>query len=606
MGNNLNLVETKLAVAGSPCHFTHLTLTQGFNSHHTFEIKLDFQELDEKWMNSPVQIIQLIGEEVEITMQHRQTGESNPFKGIITNVSMAGRHGEQNCYILYGCSPTIKLEDRPTMDCFVDSNLKNIVTEAVATSGNGGEVTVNPKFASTIDYISQYNESAFAFLNRLSHKYGEWNFYDGVTHYFGKPDLGTPAEIYYDKEMTHFDLRAGAVRPNGTRFHYISSDNDPISNPIPETVDGVRGYIKAALDASKKIYSTDAILPLEPVISNRKELEDMVKAEKYREVAQSLIMQGQTQTCKVRIGKLVKVALPKTMDVPVKEVETFLVTEVTHHIDQDGTYYNTFKGIPSEMENVPMPSMPLPNAYPQVAWVKSNADPKNQGRVQVETQWQKLRNKTTNWIKVQTPDAGGSDKVSSNRGLVTIPEEGDLVMLNFEYGDPDRPYCAGSVFTSQSGGGGGQGNKSKSLTSRSGNALKLNDEDGSVTLNDKAGSDSFINMDGSENIFIVSKNSIVLNCGESTIYMDKDGKIAIEGVEVNISGKSQVNIASGAEGGPASGMQIVPSKISMGAEAEINLGGEAAVISIGSESGAINIVSGGADIIVGGKTVRIN
>ena len=530
MGNNLNLVETKLAVAGSPCHFTHLTLAQGFNSHHTFEIKLDFQELDEKWMNSPVQIIQLIGEEVEITMQHKTTGESNFFKGLITNVSMAGQHGEQNYYILYGCSPTIKLEDRPTMDCFIDSNLKNIVNEAVATSGNGGEVTVAPKFTGSIDYIAQYDESAFAFLNRLSHKYGEWNFYDGVTHYFGKPDLGAPANIYYDREMTHFDLRAGAVRPNGTRFHYISTDNDPISNPIPETVDGVRGYIKAALDASKKIYSTNAILPLEPAIANRQEMEKMVEAEKYREVAQSLIMQGQTQTCKVRIGKLIKVILPNTMEVPLKEVETFLVTEVTHHIDQDGTYYNTFKGIPDKMENIPMPALPLPRAYSQVAWVLSNADPKNQGRIQVQTQWQKLRNKNTNWIKVQTPDAGGSDKVSSNRGLVTIPEEGDLVMINFEYADPDRPYCAGSVFTSQSGGGGGQANRSKSLTTRSGSTVTLDDDQGagSITISDPSG--NVVVLDGVENTTITSPNShkTLVGGDQATLSMDAEGNITLE------------------------------------------------------------------------------
>lgn len=329
-----------------------------------------------------------------------------------------------------------------------------------------------------------------------------------------------------------------------------------------------------------------------------------MKVEKSRAVGEMLVMRGSTQTCKIKIGAPVSIRLPETMDVSVKSVDTFIITRVTHEVDQQGHYSNNFEGIISGIESIPMEKPKIPTAHPQIATVKDNADSK--GRIKVEFQWQKKLGKTTNWIRVQSPDAGKSEKVSTNRGLVTIPEIGDTVMVGFEYGDSSRPFSMGSIFTSKAGGGGGQGNKSKSLVSRSGNALKLDDETGSARLNDKAGSDSFIELDGSENIVISSKNTITLICGESVISMDKTGKINIEGVEINVSGASQVNIVSGGEGGPASGIQITPDTISMGAEAEINMGGKATVISIGSESGAINIVSAGADVILGGSTVRIN
>ena len=49
-------------------------------------------------------------------------------------------------------------------------------------------------------------------------------------------------------------------------------------------------------------------------------------------------------------------------------------------------------------------------------------------------------------MRVQSPDAGKSDKVAKNRGFVFIPEPGDLVMVGFEQGNPDRPYVTGSLF----------------------------------------------------------------------------------------------------------------------------------------------------------------
>ncbi|MDR3339487.1 MAG: hypothetical protein LBT25_05235 [Candidatus Symbiothrix sp.] len=133
----LNLVETKITVAGKKVSFARLKLQQAFNQHGWFEIEIDHNELEEKWMNDPIPIIKYIGLDVCITMQHRQTGEQNLFAGIITNVSFTGHHGQQNFIVLTGASPTIKLDGKPTMDSFMDLPLQQVVDEAVANSGNG-------------------------------------------------------------------------------------------------------------------------------------------------------------------------------------------------------------------------------------------------------------------------------------------------------------------------------------------------------------------------------------------------------------------------------------------------------------------------------------
>ncbi len=77
----------------------------------------------------------------------------------------------------------------------------------------------------------------------------------------------------------------------------------------------------------------------------------------------------------------------------------------------------------------------MPLAETQMATVLSNADPHGAGRVQVRMNWQ-TDNMRTSWVRVMTPDGGGSKDVKSNRGFVFIPEVGDQVLLGFRHGDP--------------------------------------------------------------------------------------------------------------------------------------------------------------------------
>ena len=89
-------------------------------------------------------------------------------------------------------------------------------------------------------------------------------------------------------------------------------------------------------------------------------------------------------------------------------------------------------------------------------------------RQRVQFQWQKDKNKTTNWIRVQTLDAGTSGPFPKNRGHVFIPELDDQVMIGFEYGDPNRPYMTGSMFPERHAKGGEADNNIKSIKTRSG------------------------------------------------------------------------------------------------------------------------------------------
>ena len=541
MASLLNAVEVTASVAGKNLKYYSLQLEQAFYAHHRFTIVTDYEELTGAWMDDPGRMIRLIGENVNITMRHRQTGEENLFLGIITGIIHSGYHGNQNSITVSGYSPTIKLDGKPTMDSFMDRTLEQVVNEAVANSGNGGEVTVKPTFKSQLDYVAQYNESCFDFLVRLAGHFGEWFFYDGLQTRFGMK-YGKDASLEYDREMTYFELAANMQAGKFKRYQYLHHDDKDIDTGAPDDVPGVRGYLKVTKDRSETIYTSEATVPLFPDVKTKKDLDDLVKAEKSRSVAGMLLIRGKTQTCKVKIGDSLRVQISDTVKGAFSHVDRFLVTKVNHFVDQDGRYHNDLEGIIDGMEVVPVPEPKLPVTGPQLATVKTNEDPKERGLVKVEFPWQKPKHKTTNWIRVQTPDAGKSDKVGNNRGFVFVPEKDDLVMIGFEFGDPSRPFVMGGIFSEKTGKGGSKNNKTKSLTTRSGATVILDDDEnkGSITIKELSG--NVVRLDGNGNIDITAPNTITLNAKD--IKLNAGNSISVESKPGKNGGEGTIDVTA--------------------------------------------------------------
>ena len=183
-----------------------------------------------------------------------------------------------------------------------------------------------------------------------------------------------------------------------------------------------------------------------------------------------------------------------------------------------------------------------------------------------------------------TPDAGSSSKVSKNRGFMAIPEVGDQVMVNFQHNHPDRPFVMGGLFHGKVGGGGGSGNNIKSLSSKSGHIIELNDG-GGMMIRDKNGNhvtlsgdgdittqvsndntenighnhttnvktkttinvgkgQSVLMMDDTGAISVESIKEIKFKTGSSSIMMDKDGNITIKGINITVEGTTTKIIGS--------------------------------------------------------------
>lgn len=596
----LNLVATKVTVKGEEQKFVSLHLRQGFNRHHTFTVVVNYLSPNNTFQQTPEKFIDYIGETASISFVHRQTGESYDFEGIITQVEMVGSMGETGGVAIHGTSPTILYENNRTLDSWMDQSLSTIIKKATQEYGKVNLVS-NPKYAAPIPYMAQYNESVFDFMNRLSALYGEWFYYDGTKVYFGKPDRDNTEKIVYDMDLEEVRLVANLVPGKSARYDYVAQENKQHNADTPAKPDGMNDLQSIAHSCSEKAYTAKTTSAADPHVTDKAELDEQMRIVKNASGANLLNIKGIGKTCRIRIGEIIDVSFPDRMKLP--PLGKFRIVGIEHEVRRDGHYSNSFVGVPDGTVHIPVPDVKRPLALPELATVKENNDDKGQGRVKVAFDWQK-NGKTTNWIRVQTPNAGVSGAVPKNRGWVFVPEVGDQVMVSYEHGNPDRPYVTGSVFHSGSGKGGDKDNKVKSIITRSGNAIVFDDETGSIVITDQTGK-QLIMLDGTDAITVMAKKSITLtNEAESVIVMD-DKSIGLQADTIALEGRKSVTLLSGNE------CMVLSSEKSIISSSGTNIKQEAAKdYDVAAKNGTVNgvnlMIEGKGNVTVSGGIVKFN
>ena len=596
----LNLVATKVTVKGEEQKFVSLHLRQGFNRHHTFTVVVNYLSPNNTFQQTPEKFIGYIGETASISFVHRQTGESYDFEGIITQVEMVGSMGETGGVAIHGTSPTILYENNRTLDSWMDQSLSTIIKEATQEYGKVNLVS-NPKYAAPIPYMAQYNESVFDFMNRLSALYGEWFYYDGTKVYFGKPDRDNTEKIVYDMDLEEVRLVANLVPGKSARYDYVAQENKQHNADTPAKPDGMNDLQSIAHSCSEKAYTAKTTSAADPHVTDKAELDEQMRIVKNASGANLLNIKGIGKTCRISIGEIIDVSFPDRMKLP--PLGKFRIVGIEHEVRRDGHYSNSFVGVPDGTVHIPVPDVKRPLALPELATVKENNDDKGQGRVKVAFDWQK-NGKTTNWIRVQTPNAGVSGAVPKNRGWVFVPEVGDQVMVSYEHGNPDRPYVTGSAFHSGSGKGGDKDNKVKSIITRSGNAIVFDDETGSIVITDQTGK-QLIMLDGTDAITVMAKKSITLtNEAESVIVMD-DKSIGLQADTIALEGRKSVTLLSGNE------CMVLSSEKSIISSSGTNIKQEAAKdYDVAAKNGTVNgvnlMIEGKGNVTVSGGIVKFN
>lgn len=493
-----------------------LEIQQALSAHHTFELRLYHTELEDPRTYRIERTRELLGKPVSVVLGTHNTADITRFSGIITEVAFEEKTGLYGEVILRGASPTILLESGAHYRSFLDKNLSTIADEVLAPVKGRLETIVAPRFTGNIEYTVQHGESHFAFLNRLAALHGEWLLYDGERLHFGRPARGGEHELQYARHIESLQMAMRAAAGTFETIGYRAAEDQALSQKAPERVPGLNFYGDTAVEKSKSIYP-EAVRHYSTLHApDQGELTRSTGVAKAALAADTFSVRGTSRHPAPRPGLRLRVMMSGS------EMGEYLVTSATHRLDNVNNYSCAFEALGADLEVLPVSErIVLPRAEAQVATVMSNADPAGQGRVQVQMQWQDEDN-TTPWIRVMTPDAGSSGAVSKNRGYVFIPEEGDQVMVGFENGNPDAPFVLGSLFHGVNGAGGGADNVTKSISTRSGHTIELNDTgDGThIIIRDPGGNEIFLDTRG-RNITITAPETITLQAKNINLHAEE-------------------------------------------------------------------------------------
>jgi phage baseplate assembly protein V len=167
-----------------------------------------------------------------------------------------------------------------------------------------------------------------------------------------------------------------------------------------------------------------------------------------------------------------------------------------------------------------------------VGVVSNNQDPDNLHRVKVRFPWLS-KDVESNWARVAAPMAG------NGRGAYFLPEVDDEVLVAFEHGQVDHPFVIGSLWNGRDGAPESNAdgeNNHRTIRSRSGHVVRLNDRSGGETI-------EIIDKSGKNRVIIdTSKNSITIEADSDITIKSSTGKLTMQanGIEM----KSQAGISA--------------------------------------------------------------
>jgi len=566
-------------------HFKHFKLKQNAVKHHEFDLMLAHDSLGNAENHNLEEAQNFLGKRITVIFKYKdvEDGPERSFVGVITEVGFSQEKGSLGNIVLTGFSPTILLDAAPHIQSFgggQEISLNSIADQVIkeGLGQNKFDFRVDSQHGN-VSYSSQYEETHYNYLARIAEAYGEQFYYDGEVLHFGKlPPQEQPVKLTYGSSVNDVKIKMKAQHVNPTFYGYNSSKNEKLTTGNSK-INHTSDIAKRAYEISEKTFQTPSLRVAPIKASSFMDIDASQKGTAGSKASNVFVTSGTTTVPFLYPGCIADIEMRKTDTNQTSYFTKLMIVEVNHEVDARGYYTGTFDAIASDTGFIPRPEFMLPKAEPQFAKVISNTDSMNQGRVQVQFDWQN-GSTTTEFIRVMTPDAGSSDKVSKNRGFMAIPEVGDQVIVNFVHQHPDRPFVMGGMFHGGVGGGGGQNNNIKSLSSRSGNKLELDDGAGSVFLTDQGGAN--MKFDGAGNATTNANNDKTVSVGNNNT--------------VNTGSKNVINVGS-KDGGGANSMFSMDNAGNISLECDTNI-----TIKTGSSSITLNT---DGTIILSGKIIGI-
>ncbi|UOO76982.1 type VI secretion system tip protein VgrG [Neisseria sp. Dent CA1/247] len=379
------------------------------------------------------------------------------WSGIITSCEKLSVSADETRYRMVLEPRIAALKHHRTSRLFQNQNVPDIIAALLKHHGFSG---VDFRFNTSREYgvreyVTQYQESDFAFLNRLCEEEGIWYAFEQNAQYGEVAVFGDDAAHYFRGNTSPYPYRPhGRLESVGKEAVFALQVKH---NPILESIRvGDYNYRDADTDLSSTVTAkgteTDGSVLLGSDshwgLHHKTPEEAQLQTALLQQLDHSrrIVASGSGNITALSPGQVFQTA-PAFSEAP----NGWLVVSLTHSGSRDSAYSHTFTAIPADSIFRPERLTPLPKiqgSLPARVTSPGNytyAYIDNMGRYRV-----KLPFDLDEWspggesrpIRLAKPYAG------PDYGQHFPLHEGTEVMLSFVQGNPDRPYISGVMHDS--------------------------------------------------------------------------------------------------------------------------------------------------------------
>jgi|GEM_PF-490307 len=488
------------------------------------------------------------GREVIFTFKSLNGGIKLMSKGIITKLESVDVNGSPVGLYVNGTSHTILLHDGKKSRTFLDRSLQEIALNIFSeeTAGEFYQIdAIKPTNTKYFDCTTQYNETSFNFLKRLSARYGQWFYFDGMRMQFGQTKT-SKVKLINGSSLHNFRIQTNLVshKTSFAGYDYNNAANIRASE-LKTSFGSADSFSRIVGDRQASVSQPElGIAAYTNQAENSSEITEMVKLQTAGRDANSVFYTGISYY---------PIGLGQVFTIENQTVEHELVAiEVIHHSKVHGNYSCEFKAIPADVAAPHYTNVEkFRKAKSQSAIVTENNDPEELGRVKVEFYWG-TGGRESDWMRVTQQYSG------AGRGSYCRPEIGDEVLIDFEGGNVDRPYVAASHYNGQAKPEFFDSNNMiKAIRMRFGQLLKFIEKVG-IWLSDPSGNaihldeeNKNINVTTPETFTVRAKNivfeateSITFNAGQNISESATLNKTTIVGgiMNTNVTGSNFLHV----------------------------------------------------------------
>ena len=461
-------------------------LLEGFSGHESISQLFHF-ELELLAENSTaVDFEKLIGQKVSFGVQGMDPRRPpRDFHGIVIGLAQGERDPEFTSYHATIVPEVWKLTRKFRSRIFQHINVPDLLKQLFAGFDVSPEIqgTFEPR-----EYITQYQESDFAFACRLMEE-------EGIFYYFrftpnehklvlanvpqSHSAISGNSELTYDavpggNENEEHILQWYKEQSCGSGKYTLWDHNFQLPHRHLEATQTVIDSVQVGKVSHKlKLAGNDDFEVLEHPGGYASRFDGVNKAGGLQPAELQKIFQDNKRTVGIRMEQTETPMLTMQGASNVRQITSghkftlqghfngdgpYVIVEVSHHANEgsfrsqgDATneigYGNVFSCIPYALPYRPQrvtarPSIPSPLTAVVVGPDGEEIFTEPYGRIKVKFMWDPSSDSTDNtcWARVSTSWAG------ANWGSIHIPRIGQEVVVSFINGDPDRPMVTGSVY----------------------------------------------------------------------------------------------------------------------------------------------------------------